>query len=185
MNVLDLISQYVTLTKASSSSEEFCGPCVFCGTGTDRMRVWPQSGAEGRYWCRQCNRKGDAIQFLRDYHGLSFHEAKQRVRGNHAPKDYPRPSLGRALEAEFKAWKSEKYLDACARILETQSVIESLIACRRFSLSEKETETLERTLTEWCDRLDATESDLVRYSPNPKVDDALARQEWESTFSDY
>lgn len=50
---------------------EFAGPCPGCG-GTDRFRVWPE---EGRFWCRQCNRKGDAIQFLRDFRGMDFHAA--------------------------------------------------------------------------------------------------------------
>lgn len=52
--------------------KEYHGPCPFCG-GTDRFAVWPEAG---RYSClRGCGKYGDAIQFLRDYDDLSYHEA--------------------------------------------------------------------------------------------------------------
>lgn len=166
-----MLTDMLELTQTGTG--HYNGPCPWCG-GVDRFVVWSESD---RYWCNQCHRKGDAIQFLRDYHGLSFHEAKQRVRGAHAPQD-ARPSLDRAVEAEFRSWKSAKHGDALERLGSAQSVVESLLACQRFSLSEKEAETLGRTLTAWYDRLDAIESELVRYSPNPKVDESHARQEW-------
>jgi len=58
---------------AGTHGGEFAGPCPFCG-GHDRFRVWPGQGS-GRYWCRQCNKGGDAIQYLRDKRGLSFKAA--------------------------------------------------------------------------------------------------------------
>ena len=56
---------------------EFCGPCPWCG-GKDRFTLFTGQGAEslGRYWCRQCGKGGDSIQFLRELHGMSFQEAK-------------------------------------------------------------------------------------------------------------
>lgn len=173
--LFSLLEQATTLVRYG---KEYAGACPWCG-GTDRFHYFPDSD---RYWCidkgrNGCGRKGDAIQFLRDYHGLSFHEAKQRVRGNHAPQD-ARPSLDRAVAVEFKAWKSAKHGDALERLGSAQSVVELLLACQRFSLSEQEAETSGRILTEWYDQLDAIESELVRYSPNPKVDESHARQEW-------
>lgn len=56
---------------ASTSGGEYAGGCPFC-SGNDRFRVWPESG---RYWCRGCDAKGDAIQYLRDFRKLSFKEA--------------------------------------------------------------------------------------------------------------
>jgi DNA primase len=61
-----------TLKKAATTNGgEYCGPCPFCG-GKDRFRVWPDSG---RYWCRGCNKQGDAIQYLRERRNLSFQDA--------------------------------------------------------------------------------------------------------------
>lgn len=56
---------------ANTGGGEYAGACPWCG-GNDRFRVWPESG---RYWCRGCDAKGDAIQYLRDFRELSFEEA--------------------------------------------------------------------------------------------------------------
>jgi len=53
------------------NDSEYAGPCPFCG-GDDRFRVWPGTG---KYWCRQCKRRGDEIQLVRDYKGFSYIEA--------------------------------------------------------------------------------------------------------------
>lgn len=50
---------------------EYSTHCPWCG-GEDRFCVWLD---DNRYWCRQCGRKGDSIQFLRDFEGLPFKEA--------------------------------------------------------------------------------------------------------------
>ena len=52
---------------------EYAGPCVWCG-GVDRFRVWPEQDG-GRYWCRNCGKSGDSIQYLREKRGLSFPDA--------------------------------------------------------------------------------------------------------------
>jgi len=64
------------IPKVEEDGSEHGGPCPWCG-GDDRFRVWPDQGTGGlgRYWCRQCRRKGDVIDFLRDYKGLTFREA--------------------------------------------------------------------------------------------------------------
>lgn len=60
---------------ASTHGGEYAGPCPFCG-GKDRFRVWPLLGKyQGRYWCRQCDRKGNALQFLKEYKDMTFVEA--------------------------------------------------------------------------------------------------------------
>lgn len=72
LDLLDLTGSDTNLRRvASTSGGEYAGPCPWCG-GQDRFRVWP---VEGRYWCRQCERSGDAIQYLREFRGLTFHEA--------------------------------------------------------------------------------------------------------------
>ncbi len=73
MTILDLLNSDGFQPKkiASTNGGEYAGVCPFCG-GEDRFHVWP---AEGRYWCRKCEKKGDAIQYLRDKHGLSYQDA--------------------------------------------------------------------------------------------------------------
>jgi DNA primase len=78
MNLLDLVSRDTTLKKvASTHSGEYAGPCPWCG-GRNRFRVWPNA-ERPRYWCRQCGKQGDMIQYLRDRDSLSFREACERV----------------------------------------------------------------------------------------------------------
>lgn len=60
---------------ASTHGGEYAGPCPWCG-GRDRFRAWPESG---RWWCRQCGRQGDVIQYLRDMRGMTFKEAVKLV----------------------------------------------------------------------------------------------------------
>jgi DNA primase len=63
---------------ATTGGGEYAGACPFCG-GHDRFRVWPEQGEHGRWWCRQCGRRGDAIQYLRDVRKMGFQEACQYV----------------------------------------------------------------------------------------------------------
>jgi DNA primase len=74
MILLDLLSHDTTLRRvASTHGGEYAGPCPWCD-GRDRFRVWPNADRP-RYWCRQCNRTGEAIQYLRDRHGLTYRQA--------------------------------------------------------------------------------------------------------------
>jgi DNA primase len=78
LNLYDLVSAAVMLHKeAATDGGEYQGPCPWCG-GEDRFHVWPDA-ERPHYWCRQCDRQGDTIQWLRDHDGLSFPEAAQLV----------------------------------------------------------------------------------------------------------
>jgi len=73
----DLLSLFSArgLSPKRVTADEWAAPCPACG-GKDRCRVWPADhDGRGGYWCRQCETNGDAIQFLRDYEGLSYQEA--------------------------------------------------------------------------------------------------------------
>lgn len=75
MDLLDLITRETgAIYKRKTLSGEHCGPCPWCG-GDDRFNIWV--GDDPRYWCRGCGRKGDAIQFLRDFDNLPFAQAKE------------------------------------------------------------------------------------------------------------
>jgi DNA primase len=67
---------------ASTNGGEWAGPCPFCG-GDDRFRLWPQHpGGRGRWWCRRCDRGGDAIAYLQERDGVSFGQAVEALGGD-------------------------------------------------------------------------------------------------------
>lgn len=83
MLLLELVEDYGLDLKKTSNGKggEYHSACPKCGEGFDRFVVWPSLN---RYWCRRCDVKGDAIQFCREFLGMSFREAYQRVK-NEAP----------------------------------------------------------------------------------------------------
>ena len=76
-------------------SGEWAGPCPSCG-GNDRFIVWPEhrSGATGgKYLCRGCAPEGgDCIQFLRDFHSMSYPEACEALQVEAKTKQRGAPS---------------------------------------------------------------------------------------------
>lgn len=75
-DLLALISQYTELKRTGNTNGgEYHGACPGCG-GRDRFMVWP---TEGRYYCRQCQATGDAIEFVRWRHGLTFPAALKHL----------------------------------------------------------------------------------------------------------
>ncbi len=82
MNVGDLLEEMGVQPKlvASCKGGEYHSRCPDpqCD-GKDRFCYWPKQGDDGRYWCRQCLRSGDAIQFCRDFMGMDFPSACAKV----------------------------------------------------------------------------------------------------------
>jgi DNA primase len=140
MNLLDLISRQTTLKKiASTHGGEYAGACPWCG-GADRFRMWPHADKPG-YWCRQCDRKGDAIQFLRDYDGLSYREACERLghpldERSRTPLK-PQPKAPRLTAAPLASWqaKAQAVTEACEHTLWTPAGAKALgyLRARGFS----------------------------------------------------
>lgn len=96
MNVLELAQEIGLDPKkvASTKGGEYKSSCPNCKAGIDRFCIWPFDGLKGRYWCRFCNFKGDAIQFCRDFLGLSYLEACKKVNVEpvqRAPSKYCNP----------------------------------------------------------------------------------------------
>jgi hypothetical protein len=63
------------LTPTRKGPSEYSSPCPACG-GRDRFVIFTD---KNRYWCRQCKSNGDAIQYLRDFHGMTYAEAAEQV----------------------------------------------------------------------------------------------------------
>jgi DNA primase len=129
MNLLDLISSDTTLSRvAGTRGGEYTGACPWCG-GRDRFRVWPDA-ARPRYWCRQCGRKGDAVQYLRDRHGLTYRDARARLglalpdasRQRLTPKP---PPLAKPPSVPWQA-KAQAFTTACEQALWTSAGVTAL-----------------------------------------------------------
>lgn len=115
--ILELVESHVKMKKAATTwGGEWHGPCPDCG-GTDRLRVWPdyKGRGSGFYSCRGCGKAGDEIQFLRDFEGLGFREACERLNREipesawlrtpkHAP---PKAFDGRECAAPEEIWKEK------------------------------------------------------------------------------
>jgi len=71
--LLDLIQQDGLTPTRKKGPDEFASPCPACG-GNDRFVIHP---AAGRYWCRGCGIKGDVIEYLRRFRGMTFHQAAE------------------------------------------------------------------------------------------------------------
>lgn len=133
-----LISMDVDLTKtAGTKGGEYHGACPFCG-GRDRLAVWPNAAKPG-WWCRQCEKGGDAIQYLRES-GLSFADAcaqlGQRL-DSHTPRERPAVApeaceppcaAWRAAGAAFVLWSQSQWQDAPRAYLHSRGLTDKTIA---------------------------------------------------------
>jgi ribosomal protein L37AE/L43A len=141
----------------------------------DNPQAFSANLSKGVWQCHACGAKGGAVAFARAV------GAPLPNRTNNAPlspSHTVRQSLASAVEAEYRAWKLEKWTDISQQVLAAQSVVESLLACRRFALSDAEAETLGKTISAWYDDLAQLTDQMDRYTPNPKIDDADVQQEW-------
>lgn len=94
---------------SSTSGGEYHSPCPACG-GRDRFIIWTKKNC---YFCRRCEKKGDAIQYLRDFHKLSYVDACARLQVRPAYTFHqknqiknvfdPRPSVPPSLKWKQKA----------------------------------------------------------------------------------
>ncbi len=77
MGILDIAREDGLEPKkvAATKGGEYHSPCPACG-GKDRFIIWDKLN---RYMCRQCNKKGDEIQYYKDFRGLSYVEACQKI----------------------------------------------------------------------------------------------------------
>jgi len=101
MNVLDLLEKIGIVPKLATrgkSGPEYWSPCPGCG-GDDRFHVWPEARGNGSYWCRQCGKHGDDVQFRVDFMGMEYPEAFEAA-GREKPVNFikrPAPALNKPV----------------------------------------------------------------------------------------
>lgn len=90
MNILDRTNNMKLVS--SNKGGEYHGPCPKCTpadklSSSNRLHIWPnQDEGRGSYWCRGCDKGGDAIQWLRDMEGMSYKQACIEVGKEYNPK---------------------------------------------------------------------------------------------------
>lgn len=78
VDLLKVIGSDTTLRRHVKN--EWVGGCPLCGEGTDRFVVWPYD-PHPRWWCRRCERKGDAITYIMERDKVGFRTACERLEG--------------------------------------------------------------------------------------------------------
>ncbi|MFC4651777.1 DNA primase [Lactococcus nasutitermitis] len=73
VNIADVISQYVTLSK---NGKNYLGLCPFHGEKTPSFNV---NAEKGFYHCFGCGKSGDVIEFLKDYKQVGFVDAVKEL----------------------------------------------------------------------------------------------------------
>lgn len=167
----DLLARHVPHLTIRGDQARGCCP-VHHG---DNPQAFSASLSKGVWRCHACGAKGGVVAFARAV------GAPLSNRTNYAPlspSHTVRHSLATAVDAEYREWKLEKWTDISQQVLAVQSVVESLLACRRFALSDDEAETLTKTIGACRDDLAHLIDQMDRYAPNPKIDDADVQREW-------
>lgn len=135
MDVLELAEEIGLLPKkaASTNGGEFKSACPNCKDGKDRFCIWPNQGKTGYYWCRVCEKKGDAIQFCRDFLGMTFHQACQKISVSPSFKtrlsEAKYPIFQTTLSYPYSSWQqvAKKFIDfAHQKLMHEPQAIEYL-----------------------------------------------------------
>jgi DNA primase len=142
MTLIELIGRDTALHRvASTHGGEYAGSCPWCG-GDDRFRVWPDADKPG-YWCRQCDRKGDAIQYLHEHDGLTYRDACEQL--GHSVAELPRsqpkhcpqpPPLATPPSPTWQA-KARAFIEACEQTLWTPVGAQALAYLHRRGLTDE------------------------------------------------
>lgn len=87
VNIIDVLHELNCSPKKKSSTNggEYCSPCPYCEDGNDRFNIWPNLANKngykgGRFWCRVCNKSGDAISLIQDLQGLSYRNSCEKLK---------------------------------------------------------------------------------------------------------
>ena len=171
-SILDL-AQSDGLNPKRKTANEYAGSCPFCG-GTDRFNIFL---ATNSYWCRQCLKKGDAIQYLIDYRGMSFPEAAQ-AEGKELKKDWKtnsKPTISKPTTISNKAtekpqsdiWKTKVkgcIKHAHSELLKNDEILQWLRTKRGITR-----ETVEKFSLGWLDNDDFRKKEEWGLEPGKKL----------------
>ena len=152
MNTLDLYIQDGHTPKRKTA-KEFAGPCPSCN-GVDRFIIDSNSG---RWFCRQCSKYGDNVQYLIEFRGMKFRNAcgllgrTDKLQHNSSvlqPKLKPREEVWvpRKVEIPGAQWQAaaEKFVDLAAQALAADSTAKQYLFSRGLKIA-----TLQAAMLGW------------------------------------
>lgn len=137
--LIELVQAAGLHPKRTSSTEggEFHSACPSCG-GTDRFAIWPKTE---RYWCRQCKKSGDAIQFCRDFMDMSYRDACIKVGAQTKTFSSYRTSYSPIFSPQIsnstpKLWieKANNFVDECHNNLTKDAEARAVLGKRGISI---------------------------------------------------
>lgn len=105
VNIADLISQYVALSR---TGKNYIGLCPFHGEKTPSFNV---NAEKGFYHCFGCGRSGDAIEFLKEYNQVGFVDAVKEL------ADFAGVTLNISDDREEKIIQMHHCLKSITRLL--------------------------------------------------------------------
>ena len=103
-----LLHFFTTLRPANRRTQEYSGPCPYCGGDpqhSDRFRVWLEPGQE-HFWCRQCNEKGPLSKLIGDARPTLSQLAPRTTRPRSAAPAAAQQAAYRALYSHVALWAS-------------------------------------------------------------------------------
>ncbi|NTW81506.1 MAG: hypothetical protein HGB32_15385, partial [Geobacteraceae bacterium] len=112
MNILERSQNMKRVS--SNKGGEYHGPCPLCTpadkTGTsNRMHIWPlQDDGRGSWWCRGCDKGGDALQWLRDIEGMSYKQACSEVGKEYDPKQDSSEPAAQTVKKQYHATEAKQ-----------------------------------------------------------------------------
>jgi len=121
---------------AATKGGEYHSSCPECG-GCDRFAIWPNEGRTGHYWCRQCKRHGDGIQFYRDFLGMSFKEAQIHAGASRCEfSEYREQRDWAQSRKPTGVWieKAEEFVESCHQRLLIDQEAMATVAARGLTL---------------------------------------------------
>ncbi len=147
MNIKDLIIEagYQPQGKAGTHSKEFYSPCPFCKDGENRFLIWPDQQNRdgeykgGRFWCRVCDKSGDAITFLRLFYGMSYRHACTQLqiepKQQNTPSSYFTVSQPKIVSNPPETWmaKAREFVERVHQQLLDHPKGKNMILSRGFS----------------------------------------------------
>lgn len=99
-DIADVIGRYIKITKRG---HEYVACCPFHEEKSPSFTISP---AKGFYYCFGCGASGDAVGFVKDYEGISFPAAVERINGS-------LPSPENAKSTAKKIQKPSEWMQIC------------------------------------------------------------------------
>ena len=106
---MNILERSQNMKKVSSNKGgEYHGPCPLCG-GMNRFHIWPtQDDGKGSWWCRGCEKGGDALQWLRDVEGMSYRQACESVGKEYDPQQDTSEPAAQVSKKQFQASEAKQ-----------------------------------------------------------------------------